>query len=58
MADDFIQLDREDPRVKPALHLFVTSKTPRWGSDDALPKFDTWLPGIGPGDTARSDEAR
>ena len=42
----------DDPGVKPALHIFVASKAPWWEIDDDLPKFDTWVPGFGPEDTA------
>jgi hypothetical protein len=39
-----------DPGVRPALHMFVGSKAPWWEIGDALPRFEGWVPGYGPGE--------
>lgn len=48
----------DDPGACPALHIFVGSKAPWWQIDDDLPKFETWVPGFAPQDTAPPDEER
>jgi hypothetical protein len=40
----------DDPGVRPCLHMMVAWKAPWWELADALPKFDEWVPGFGPGD--------
>lgn len=40
----------DDPGVRPALHMFVGSKAPWWEIEDALPRFDAFVPGFGPGE--------
>jgi hypothetical protein len=35
-----------DPGIRPALHIFVASKAPWYEIADALPRFDTYPPGI------------
>jgi hypothetical protein len=47
----------DDPGETPALHIFVGSKAPWWTIDDDLPKFDTWVPGYGPEDSAQGARA-
>jgi hypothetical protein len=38
----------DDPRVKPALHMFVGSKASWWDITDDAPQFEEWVPGYGP----------
>lgn len=35
----------DDPRVRPALHIFTGSKAPWWEIHDELPQFEEWVPG-------------
>jgi hypothetical protein len=38
----------DDPGVRPALHVFVTSRAHWWTIDDELPQFEKWVPGFEP----------
>jgi hypothetical protein len=38
----------DDPKIRPALHVFVASKVAWWEIADNLPKFDKWVPGYKP----------
>jgi hypothetical protein len=38
----------DDPGVKPALHVFVSSKAPWWEITDDLPQHEKWVPGYEP----------
>ncbi len=40
----------QDPKVRPALHMFVGSRAPWWEPNAAIPEFDEWVPGYAPED--------
>jgi hypothetical protein len=38
----------DDPGVRPAGHVFVSTRAHWWSIEDELPKFEKWLPGTEP----------
>jgi hypothetical protein len=38
----------DDPRVRPLLHVFTSSKAPWWEINDDLPQHPQWVPGYEP----------
>ena len=38
----------DDPKVRPRLHVFTSSRAPWWTIQDDLPQHEKWVPGYGP----------
>ena len=38
----------DDPKVRPRLHVFTSSKAPWWDINDDLPQYPKWVPGFEP----------
>jgi len=38
----------DDPKVRPRLHVFTSSKAPWWEITDGLPQHPKWVPGFEP----------
>lgn len=38
----------DDPKVRPRLHVFTSSRAPWWTIQDDLPQYEKWVPGYEP----------